>query len=119
MRTYARPKTDEVLEYVRDYGPATIHDIANVLGRTLKSVIQCLETLHKEHAVYIAGYTRITTHGKWSPQYKAGNKPDKPKPENKAHKQSNAEYRQRYRALINAKNVARNGNTYNIWKGLL
>ncbi len=119
MRIYERPQTDEVLTVVRDCGPVSIHDIAEILGRTLKSVIQCVEVLRKERTIYIASYTRVINRGKWSPQYQLGDREDKAKPKAKTRKQIGAEYRARYRAKLNVQDMVARGTTYNFWKGLM
>lgn len=111
---------DEVYKCIDQMGSATRKDLESLLGRETDSILGSIRQLRKKKRIYITRYTRQDgVGGRCTPHYALGDGPDAPLPKQIDHKTRNAAYRDRHRALLNARNMARRGREYNFWKGLM
>lgn len=61
---------------------ATAYDLAEVVGMSVGSVRRYLNEAKRDRLIYVAHWTRRTARnvGNYMPVYRAGNRPDTPKP---------------------------------------
>lgn len=104
---------DAVLECLTEMGPQTTGELAEYLERSKKVIEGCLRDARRLGLFHIHAWRRNNSanegaqSGLPSPVWAAGPGVDAPRPRPKTPKERDAEYRERRRPLIRARNRAR------------
>ena len=126
MRVYRSPTREAIVRLLIDGVPRSVPEIAEELGKHVKSIESCIRDTRNKFGVGLNGFVIAQWYlyrgkgGRASPMYLNGNGErfdlKRPKFDANANRQR---YRDKMRAVIRSRNVARKGKELNPWLQIL